>query len=119
MTKIISWKLQFIDDARFMAISSNLVSNLAEEIHKIKCKHGQGMKKCETCRIKKKTCGFHLAYTNVKDDLILYKCLCCNRNYKKKFDENLKKRFADTYKFSIRDINKFILLLQKGIHPYE
>ena len=32
-------------------------------------------------------------YTNVKDYLILYKFLCCN-----KFDENLKKRFANTSK---------------------
>ena len=29
------------------------------------------------------------------------------------------KRFANTYKFANYDINKFILLLQKGVHPYE
>ena len=34
-------KLQFIDSARFMASSlSNLVVNLDEVIHKIKCKYG-------------------------------------------------------------------------------
>ena len=38
ITKTISYKLQLIDSARFMASSlSNLVDNLAEEIHKIKC----------------------------------------------------------------------------------
>ena len=42
-------------------------------------------------------------YKNVKDDLIEYKCLCCNRDYQKKFDENLKKRFVNTYKFSNHD----------------
>ena len=26
-----------------------------------------------------------------KDDRIEYKCLCCNENYKKQFDERLKK----------------------------
>ena len=26
-----------------------------------------------------------------KDDLIEYKCLCCNENYKKQFDDCLKK----------------------------
>ena len=41
----------------------------------------------------------------------LHECLCCNRNYKKKIDENLKKRSATTYKFSNHNINKFILLL--------
>ena len=25
-----------------------------------------------------------------KNNLIEYKCLCCNKNYQKKFDENLK-----------------------------
>ena len=29
--------------------------------------------------------------TNIKDDLIEYICLCCNKNYQKTFDENLKK----------------------------
>ena len=52
MTKTISCKLQFIDSTRFMASSSNLVDNLAKGIHKIKCKHGQDSKKCETCGIK-------------------------------------------------------------------
>ena len=35
------------------------------------------------------------------------------------FDENLKKGFFNTYKLSNHDINIFILLLQKGICPYE
>ena len=42
-----------------------------------------------------------------------------NKNYQKKFDENLKEHFFNTYKFSNNDINKFILLLQKGVYPYE
>ena len=38
ITKNISYILQFIDSARFMASSlSNLVHNLSEIIHKIKC----------------------------------------------------------------------------------
>ena len=36
-----------------------------------------------------------------------------------KIDENLKKRFEDTDKSFINDINKFILLLRKGVYPYE
>ena len=39
ITKTESYSLQFIDSARFLASSlSNLVNNLAEGIHKIKCK---------------------------------------------------------------------------------
>ena len=52
-TKNISYILQFIDSARFMASSlENLVNNLSEEIHKIKCEYGHDDKKCETCEIK-------------------------------------------------------------------
>ena len=50
ITKKISYILQFIDCARLMASSlSNLVNNLSEGIHKIKCKFGHDDKKCETC----------------------------------------------------------------------
>ena len=35
------------------------------------------------------------------------------------FDENLKKGFANTYKCSNHGRKKFILLLQKGLCPYE
>ena len=54
-----------------------------------------------------------------KDDLIEYKCLCCNKNYHQTFNGKLKERFLNTYKFSNHDNNKFILLLQKDVYPYE
>ena len=47
--KTISRRLQFIDSARFMGSSlSNLVNNIAERIHKIKCKYGHDNKTSET-----------------------------------------------------------------------
>ena len=49
ITRNISYILQFIDSARFMASSlSNPVDNLSEGIHKINCKHGYNDKKSET-----------------------------------------------------------------------
>ena len=57
--------------------------------------------------------------TQTLNDLIEYKCLCCNKNYQCKFDEKLKEQFFNTYKFSNLKNNKFILLLQKGVFPYE
>ena len=51
--KTISYKIQFIDSARFMVSSlSNRVNKLAEGIHKIKCTCRQEDEKCETSRIK-------------------------------------------------------------------
>ena len=41
ITKIMSYRLKFMESARFMASSlSNLVNNLSKGIHKIKCKYG-------------------------------------------------------------------------------
>ena len=120
ITKNISYILQFIDSARFVASSlSSLVSNLSEGILRIKCKYGHDDKKCETCGIKNKYCDCSLEYTNFKHDLIEFKCLCCNKRYQRKFEEKLKEQFFNTYKFSNHDNNKFILLLRKGVYPYK
>ena len=52
VTKTICCRLQLLDSVRFMkSSSSNLVNNLAEEIHEIKGKYEHENKKCETCRI--------------------------------------------------------------------
>ena len=105
--------MQCIDSARFMASSlSNLVNNLSEGIHRTKCKLGHDHKKFETRGIKYNYCNCFLEYTNFQDDLIEYKCLCCNKNYQQKFDEKLKERFFHTYKLSNHDNNKFTLLLR-------
>ena len=42
-----------------------------------------------------------------------------NTDYWNKSDEKLKKQFKNTFKFSDNDINKFILLLRKGVYSYE
>ena len=82
---------------------SKLVDNLAEGTHKIICKD----------------CNCFLELGSVKDNLIKYKCLSFNKNYLNKIDEKLRKIFKNTFNFSNNDINKFILLLRKGVYPYE
>ena len=62
--------------------------------------------------IKCKDCDCFLEYESVKDNLIKYKCLSCNKNYSNKIYEEMKKRFKNTFKFSRNDISKFILLLR-------
>ena len=54
-----------------------------------------------------------------QDDQLIYRCFECKKNYQKDFNEDLINRFAGTYEFCNKDINRFILLLRKGIYPYE
>ena len=53
------------------------------------------IKKCESCGTEYKYYDYLLEYTNFKDDLIEYKCLCFNKNYQQKFDEKLKEQFLN------------------------
>ena len=48
-----------------------------------------------------------------------FKCLCCNKNYHKQVEENLKKNFANINKFSNHDISKFIMFLRKSVYSYQ
>ena len=49
------------------------------------------IKKSESCGINYEYYDCFLEYTNFKDDLIKYRCLFCNMNCQRKFDEKLKK----------------------------
>ena len=60
-----------------------------------------------------------LTKLNVKIMIVFLKCTSCNKDYSNMIDEELKKRLKHTFKFSNYDINKFILLLRKGVYPYE
>ena len=95
----ITYKTKFIDSFRFMSRSlSTLVDNLAD----INCK------KCDNKR----------EYNGFKDNNLLVECCNCNAWFKKDTEE-LIKRFANSYQFSNKDLNKFILLLRKGVYPHE
>ena len=53
-----------------------------------------------------------------KDDKLIFRCLECKKDCEKDFIKELIMRFANTYEFCNGDINKFILLLRKGVYPY-
>ena len=47
------------------------------------------------------------------------KCFSCDSYYEKKFNKQLIKKLKNTDSFCNNDLNKFILLLRKGVYPYE
>ena len=82
---------------------SNLVSTLSEGLHNDRCID------CKSC----------LDYMTTKDEQLIFRCFRCKKNYEKNFNEESIQRFANTCEFCNGDLNKFILLLRKGVYPYE
>ena len=60
-----------------------------------------------------------LNYIKTKNEKLILKCFNCKSCYEKDFNKELIKRFASTYEFCNKNLNKFILLLRKGVYPYE
>ena len=80
---------------------SKLVDNLSEGLHNDRCIG------CKSC----------LDYMTTKDENLIFRCFSCKNNYEKDFNKELIKRFANTYGFCNKDLNKFILLIRKGVYP--
>ena len=100
----ITYKIKFIDSFRFMATTlSKLVDNLTEDIHGDKCVD----------------CKSDLSYMKVIDEALIFRSFNCKRNYEKEINQELIGRFASTYKFCNNDLNKFVMLLRKGVYTYE
>ena len=86
---------------------SSLVDN-SSEIYK---------KECNSCKERKKIiseCGL----IGLENNRLHYKCKeCSDESYKS--INGLNKKFPNTYGFCNEGVNKFVLLLRKGVYPYE
>ena len=82
---------------------SKLVDNLTDNIHNDKC-------------IK---CKLNLCFVRVMNETLLFKCIDYDKEYEKDLNNELIGRFENTYKFCNNDLDKFIMLLRKGVYPSE
>ena len=100
----ITYKIKFIDSFRFMSTSlSKLVENLTDGVHNDKCTN----------------CKSNLCFVRTINETLLFECIDCGKEYKKGFNKELIKRFSNTYEFCDSYMDKFLILLRKGIYPYE
>ena len=80
-----------------------IADNLAEGLHKGKCEN----------------CESGLDYAAVEDNTLTFRCQHCNKSYEKGLGKVLTKRFQNTDHLCDGDINKFCLMLLKGVCSYE
>ena len=86
---------------------SDLVDNLSEINNK----------DCKTC-IERKNIKSECEFIGFKNNRLNYRCKECKGISTKSINELIEK-FPTTYQFCNGDFNKFVLLLRKGVYPYE
>ena len=86
-----------------MASLSNLVDNLSNGLHNKKCTD----------------CVLNLECMVAKGGILIFRCFKRKKNSEIDFDKKLINKFSSVYDFCKGDINRFVLLLRKGLYPYE
>ena len=86
---------------------SDLVDNLSEINNK----------DCKTC-MERKNIKSECEFIGLKNNRLNYRCKECNGTSNKSINDLIEK-FPRMYKFCNGDLNKFVLLLRKGVYPYE
>ena len=62
--------------------------------------------------------NLNCCFVELKNNRLIYRCKECKKEWKRPI-EGLIKKFSSVYRFCNGDLNKFILLLRKGVYPYE
>ena len=107
-SKKTAYKVKFIDNFRFMSSSYDLVDDMSRIFNSIECK---------SC-IEKIKINLEFCFVGLKNNRLIYRCKECKEEWKRPI-EGLIKNFPSRYQFCNGNLNKFIMLLRKGVYPYE
>ena len=75
-------------------------------------------KECKSC-VERIKINSECSYVGLKNDKSICKCKECKKKCKKPITDQLIEKFFGIYQFCDDDLNKFVLLLRKGVYPYE
>ena len=89
----------------------NKLSDLADSMSEI------NKKNCKKCT-ERNNIRSESEFIGHKNNKLNYKCKECNETSAKSVNDLIEK-FPTTYKFCNGNLNKFVLLLRKGVYPYE
>ena len=87
---------------------SELVDNMSQIFNSIECK---------SC-IEKIKINSECSFIVLKNNRLIYRCKECKEECKRPI-EGLIEKFLSIYQFCNDNLNKFVLLLRKGVYPYE
>ena len=105
----ITYKLKFIYSFRFMPDS---LSNLADNTSGI-----FNITECKSC-IEKIKINSECCFVGLKNNRLIYKCKECKEEWKRPLNK-LIESFPSIYQFCNENLNKSVMLLRKGVCPYE
>ena len=103
--KLVTYKLRFINSSRFMR---TLLASLVDNLSKV------GNTNCKKCMERHKIISQY-QYIKHKNNKLIYKCKQCDKLYSKPISV-LSKKFPSIHN---KNLDKFLLLLRKGVYPYE
>ena len=104
------FETQFIDGLRFTRTALSKLTDNLSEIY---------TKKCRSCK-KIENLDFEYCFVELNnDDKLVYKCGECKKEREEPLDHKLIENFPSVYEFCEGDLDKFVLLLRKGVYPYE
>ena len=107
--KTITCKLKFVDSFRFTpTLLSELVDDTYGNFNSIECK---------SC-IKKRKINSECCFVGLKNNKLIWKCKGCKEEWKRPLNK-LTENFPSIYQFCDGNLNKFVMLLRKGVYPYE
>ena len=72
---------------------------------------------CKSC-IEKTKINSECCFLGLKNNILIYRCKECKEEWKRPINEVIE-TFPGVYQFCNNDLNKFDLLLRKGVYPYE